>query len=306
MQRAFKYLIFFLFLIIVIGFIIGQCNNDDDYGEDYKMEYVSDEQTEKKSGITSDVFFNDDIKFEDERSIVVGSIPFDESALEIPKLNNLLPEQVLTRIGYTTSYNKKTKNANWVAWHLTSDRLEKKCSRNRVPYYVDYDVTGPRQELGDWYNCPDSIQHGHMCPAGDNVWNSDAMAQSFLLTNMCPQNGVLNGGDWEYLEGRCRGWARHYGDVYIAAGPIYYGDSYKTMGANKVVIPDAFFKVILCMHKKPKALGFIYPNNGLHHNLDYYLLSVDEVESVTDIDFFFNLPDDIEDAVEACSDLSVW
>lgn len=60
------------------------------------------------------------------------------------------------------------------------------------------------------------------------------------------------------------------------------------------------------MGKTPQALGFIYPNDGTHHKMSYYMLSVDEVESRTGIDFFYNLPDDIENEVESSSNLSRW
>ena len=214
------------------------------------------------------------------------------------------PEQVLCRIGYVVSYNSKTKNANWVAWHLTKEHTDGPYKRDGIPYMVDEDVNGPRQELEDWLGHDLAIDHGHLCPAGDNKWDKEAMEQTFLLTNMCPQNSELNRGDWEYLERRCRGWARHYGEVYIVAGPIFYSDNYTTIG-NKVGVPDAFFKVVLCMNN-PKALGFIYPNIGDHHELAYYMKSVDEVEEITGIDFFYTLPDSLESVVEYRADLSKW
>lgn len=227
----------------------------------------------------------------------------DDSYL-LPYLKSNKSSQILHRIGYVTSYNSKTKNANWVAWCLTKEHTEGPYKRDGIPYMVDEDVNGPRQELEDWQGHDLAIDHGHLCPAGDNKWDKEAMEQTFLLTNMCPQNSELNRGDWEYLEKRCRGWARHYGEIYIVAGPIFYTNNYKTIG-NRVGVPDAFFKVILCM-KKPKALGFVYPNIGDHHELGYYVKSVAEVETLTGIDFFYNLPDSIENVVEAEADIKKW
>ena len=59
-----------------------------------------------------------------------------------------------------------------------------------------------------------------MCPAGDNKWSQQAMRESFLLTNICPQAPSLNRGDWNEMEIQCRKWAETYGDIYIVAGPI--------------------------------------------------------------------------------------
>ncbi len=225
--------------------------------------------------------------------------------LEMPRLVRELPQQILTRVGYTTSYNSATKNPNWVAWHLTREHTTGPYSRKGVGYAVDQDIVGDRQELDDWRKHGLPVNHGHMCPAGDNKWSREAMEQTFLLSNMCPQNKDLNGGDWEKLERRCRGWAKQYGEVFIACGPIYATGSSLTMG-NGVAVPDAFFKVVLCMERKPRALGFVYPNTGDSHPMEHYVMSVDEVEQLTGIDFFFNLPDEIEAAVEAHADLRQW
>lgn len=105
---------------------------------------------------------------------------------------------------------------------------------------------------------------------------------------------------------RYDGWAKHYGDIYIVAGPIFYNGVKKTMGANEVGVPDAFFKVILCIQKQPKAIGFVFPNNGTHHELDEYVVTVDDVEQITGFNFFHNLEDEIENAVEAKSELNRW
>ena len=52
-------------------------------------------------------------------------------------------------------------------------------------------------------------------------WNKQAMEESFYMSNICPQNPNLNRGDWNDLEEKSRQWAKKYGAVYIACGPIY-------------------------------------------------------------------------------------
>lgn len=267
----------------------------------YEESDYSDEDTVEIMDTSDDI--SDDIQ---EVSEVRTLQEKTDSSLELPRLTTTMQEQILSRVGYTTSYNNQTKNANWVAWHLTAEHTEGPWKRDGIPYMVDEEVKGARQELEDWDDLDMELDHGHMCPAGDNKWSSEAMEQTFLLTNMCPQNSALNRGDWEKLESRCRGWAKHYGEIYIACGPIFYSQDYKTIGDNKVGVPDAFFKVVLRMGKKPAALGFIYPNDGTHHDMSYYVLTVDEVEEKTGIDFFYNLPDEIEDNIESHSELKRW
>ena len=147
---------------------------------------------------------------------------------------------------------------------------------------------------------------GHMCPAGDNRWSRLAMSQSFLLTNMCPQNARLNNGDWKELEEKCRKWAKRYGDIYIVCGPLLYNRKHQTIGRGQVVVPEAFFKVVLCLSGKPKAIGFVYKNADGDRPMGDYVNTVDEVERMTGLDFFPALDDEVELAVEAQCDIKDW
>ena len=215
-----------------------------------------------------------------------------------------MPEQMLVRTGYTASYNKTTKLPNWVAWRLTADRCEGPAKRSGVDFEADMDVPAPRAEDGDYYGS--GYDRGHMCPAADNKYSVKAMEESFLFTNMCPQNGNLNRGDWNEMEMACRRWAEQYGALYIVCGPILYKGRHKTIGKNRVTVPEAFFKVVLRMGDNPKAIGFVYKNAGGNRPKGDYVNTVDEVERLTGIDFFPSLPDDVERRVEATADLADW
>ena len=215
-----------------------------------------------------------------------------------------VPEQMLRRTGYTASYNKTTKLPNWVAWHLTADRTTGPAKRSGVDFQADMDVPAPRAEDSDYYGS--GYDRGHMCPAADNKYSEKAMEESFLFTNMCPQNGNLNRGDWNEMEQACRRWAKEYGGVYVVCGPILYKGKHKTIGKNKVVVPEAFFKVVLRTGETPKAIGFIYKNAEGNRPKGDYVNTVDEVERITGIDFFPSLPDDVENKVEATADIADW
>lgn len=214
------------------------------------------------------------------------------------------PEQMLERTCYVASYNKTTRLPNWVAWHLTAERTEGSAKRSDVDFAEDTDVPEPRATDWDYYNS--GYDRGHMCPAADNKWSKKAMEESFLFTNMCPQNGNLNRGDWNEMEMACRKWAKKYDGVYIVCGPILYKGKHKTIGKNKVVVPEAFFKVVLRTGDDPQAIGFIYKNTSGNRPKDAYVNTVDEVERITGIDFFPSLPDDVENKVEATADIANW
>ena len=226
------------------------------------------------------------------------------SGLEVPGKLTDRPEQILKRVAYTASYNSDLRIPNWVAWQLTGAHTEGKNKRAGVKFQEDTDVPLPRAVDFDYVRS--GYDRGHLCPSADNRWDATAQEQSFLLTNVCPQDHNLNVGDWHELENLCRKWAKTYGSIYIVAGPVLLKGKHKTIGKNKVTVPEAFFKVVLCMEGKPKAIGFIYRNESGNRPKSYYVNTIDDVERITGIDFFPALPDDVEKAVEATCNLEEW
>lgn len=220
--------------------------------------------------------------------------------LEIPVSKVKVSETIKHRLAYTVSYNHDTRQPNWVAWVLTGEHASGKLPRGK--FADDEDMPAPVGTLADYYNS--GLDRGHMCPAGDNKWSQQAMDECFLMTNMCPQNHSLNAGVWNTIEQQCRNWAKQYGKVYIVCGPIFLNKEHRKLGKNKVVVPDAFFKVVLHTGKNPQAIGFICRNQSQKgRKKTEFVNSVDEVERITGYDFFPQLPDDVEKRVEAKAEM---
>jgi len=226
------------------------------------------------------------------------------SGLEIPAPLEKRNELILKRTGYTVSYNNHTLQPNWVAWCLYEDRCTGPAKRPQKAFHEDDDVPEPRAVDTDYYGS--GFDRGHMCPAADNKQNDEMMLQSFLFTNICPQSHGLNVGDWNELENQCRRWAKDYGSIYIVCGPIFYNQKHKTIGKHKIPVPEAFFKVALRTSPDTAAIGFIYKNKDGNRPKGDYVNTVDDVERLTGIDFFPTLPDNVEQAVEATTDLEKW
>lgn len=232
----------------------------------------------------------------------------DAPGLEIPVVqkkaaNGKAFGTIKRRFAYTVSYNHGTRQPNWVAWTLTRAHASGKLKRG--DFEDDMDMPSPKGTKADYFNT--GFDRGHLCPAGDNKWSQKAMDECFLMTNMCPQTHALNAGVWNSIEQQCRTWAKKYGKVYIVCGPIFLNKQHRKLGKNKVVVPDAFFKVILRTGKNPQAIGFICRNQsakGLQKK--DFVNSVDEVERITGYDFFSKLPDNVEKKIEAKADLSNW
>lgn len=234
----------------------------------------------------------------------------DQTAYECPQwVATGTPEQLLKRMAYTASYNGERLTPNWVGWVLTAAHTDGSFERKGHKFMEDQEVPAPRATYADIREGECGYQRGHICPAGDNKWSFQAQKEAFLMTNICPQNGDLNQRDWKYLEEACRDWAKRYERIYIVAGPIFRSKRPKTVGSNGVSVPDAFFKVVLRLGENSsdtKAIGFIYENRKGHHNMAHYVRSVDEVEAATGLDFFYQLDDKTEEAVEQESNLADW
>ena len=225
--------------------------------------------------------------------------------IDIPLSVRKKAGQILYRRGYVVSYNKDTKTPNWVAWHLTAAHTEGDASRpNAGAFHEDIEVPEPRANNEDFKGS--GWSRGHMCPAGDNKWDSTAMYESFLLTNVCPQHANLNSRVWNQIEISCRQWAAKYGDLYIVCGPIYFNQEHDTIGYNRVVVPEAFFKVVLCLNDKPKGIGFICRNTDGNKKKDLYVHSINQIERITGYTFFPHLSPSVTELVKSKGDLKEW
>lgn len=236
--------------------------------------------------------------------------PIPSAGIEIPRNLQGNEGKILYRVGYTTSYNARNKIPNWVAWHLTASHADGRHKRSNEVFHEDNEVSNPRAYDSDYRSS--GYDRGHMCPSGDNKWDKTAQEQSFLFTNICPQRHNLNAGAWNDVELQCRAWAKRYGDLYIVCGPVLYNQQHKTIGRNRVVVPEAFFKVVLRQENRSqgrkyyKAIGFLYENRGASRDMSRYVRCVDEIEELTGLDFFSALSDNIEDKIEKSADLRDW
>lgn len=214
-----------------------------------------------------------------------------------------LDEKILNYEGMTVSFNPTLHIPNWVAWELTADEANGTEPRSNN-FNVDPAVKGcadPKDYTRSGYD------RGHMAPAGDMKWSPTAMEETFFMTNICPQDGSLNRGSWKKLEEKCRMRAQRDSAIIIVCGPVLASKPKKYIGETQVAVPESFFKVILSPYSDPPvAIGFIMPNGHVEGGMQQCAMSVDEVERITGHDFFYNLPDDIENAVESRFNFDRW
>ena len=214
-------------------------------------------------------------------------------------------EKILKRTGYTCSYDPQKRQPNYVAWTLTAPRTYGQ-NKREPQFYEDLQIAADqRAMLSDYYNS--GMSRGHMCPAADNKWDDQAMRESFLLSNVCPQTITLNGEDWEQLESFCRSYVRHFhATLSIICGPVYTSTP-PQLRRKRLYVPDRFFKAIVRTDKgAERGIAFIYDNNSEQHPMRYYVRSIDQVEKITGLDLFHSLPTKLQERLETQANLKDW
>lgn len=228
----------------------------------------------------------------------------DMEAYCLPRLAEGGTLTVVRHAGYTVAFDAARQTPEWVAYVLTAEESEGTVPR-KDRFVPDPDIASCRVTTDDYKGS--GYDRGHMAPAADMKWSRQAMEESFYLSNICPQNRNLNKGDWNELEEKARGWARLYGALCIACGPVGADGPIDWIGNAPVAVPARFFKVFLRKGADGfQAIGFLFPNQAGNRPLDSYAVSVDSVERVTGLDFFSALPDAEEEAAEAVCSPSAW
>ncbi len=221
--------------------------------------------------------------------------------MELPLIHD--NDLIRYKRGFTLSYNPKHRQANWVAYPLTNKSIYGKYKR-LDNFHEDETVVNP-STLQDYKRS--GFDRGHLAPAADMNFSEESMYDSFVLSNMSPQRPEFNRGIWSSLESTVRNFAATEGVIYVTTGPILDDTkNYKTIGKNKVTVPNYYYKAILKLGNEPKAIGFVLPNAKGKENLKRYAKSIDDIENLTNLDLFANVDDDIEEKIESKFDVSKW
>ncbi|QQS40030.1 MAG: DNA/RNA non-specific endonuclease [Acidobacteriota bacterium] len=228
--------------------------------------------------------------------------------------SNTSNERLLLQFEWVAWYDDDLRMPLWVAYELTREDAAAESERQ------DCFRSDPRLSELAAAKCEDYeepvFDRGHMIPRNDLNRSRTAHDNSFLFSNMAPQFPNFNRRVWRRLESKVHDWAIDAGGIYVITGAIFDRDGDGKRDAdsaaevvsprNRVGIPTAFYKIVL--HRRPNGvidtIAFILQhNNSSSTNRNSYLVSkiasIDEIESVTGIDFFPDMDPGLEGQVEA-------
>ena len=237
------------------------------------------------------------------RECILSTSPQTEQQSPVASLDAPYEEDypVISYSGYYVVYNPEYRIPRYVRYELVASETDGQSNRKGLNFRQDASLSMAQAEDSDYRNS--GWSRGHMAPAGDFKWSDQAMEETFYFTNCCPQNQSLNAGQWSTLEKKVRNWANRFGRVDVVTGPLIWENEYGTIGENKVVVPDAFFKAVLAGEQ---SIAFVMYNRPENENMQSCAMSVDRLEEISGIDFFAELEDSIENKSEASFNLRYW
>lgn len=313
MNRLFK--VSTLLVYAAITFTFTSCNDDDDNG-----------------GIDYNANVN--------KNIVTAANP-ELARLEFPKAKN--GKSIILKyysgdtygLNYCVEWDTEKKSQRWSCYmmvdHHHSNYDKQHTYKGNAGRYdpnknpgnhpnerqYPYDPQLPAQyRWSDDLFVHSGYDHGHICPSADRQYSKEANYQTFYMTNMQPQLKEFNQTDylWEYMEQQVRKWTPNtIGDTLFVCkgGTIDTENQILTRIQGKMIVPKYFYMALLSKKKgQYSALAFWAEHKKTEksktHYLRNYVITIDELEARTGIDFFCNLPDGIEHKVESKVAYNYW
>lgn len=194
---------------------------------------------------------------------------------------------VVKHLYYDVCFDSEHKVPKWVMYRMTDRNKKHVSDREGRRFVVDAKIKDTVSQKDNYsrsgYDC------GHMVPADDMEFSDSALQETFYTSNISPQSPGFNRGIWKELENQVRTWLKEGREMVVVAGTIFNDDeSTKTIGKDKVGIPDGFYKIVYDYKNKEMAAFLFMFNDDTHNDecLGAFIVTVEEIERRTGIDFF--------------------
>lgn len=213
--------------------------------------------------------------------------------------------RVIDRGEFKIGWSDHLRHPVWVAYH--------------VPAAASHAV-GPRPNFRKDRGVPASppagaydrsgYDRGHMAPnyAIASRFGEDMQRETFLMSNIAPQSPSLNRGVWRNLEHRIADlWTKKWGEIWVVVGCIS-GDGQETLSGTDIDVPEKFYQVVVAQSGfDVRAFAVVFDQT-----IDYdawptrSLVTIDELEEMSGLDFLPDLPDFIQRPLESELPSRLW
>ncbi len=231
--------------------------------------------------------------------------------------------RIIEKGKYAFSYDGRLKSARWVAEHLTKDSLKDTPGViRRNSFFEEPDAPAEFRATKKDYE-GSGFDRGHLAPAANYRLTQEDNDESFVLSNMSPQQGPgFNQHYWKFLEMAIRKLAErdNVKEIFVVTGPLFMPANapkpgkerdhplvvaYMLIGNNHIPVPTHYFKAVLAVgtDDKKKMWAFILPNDKIPSKtpIKEYAVPTDYLEHWAGFDLWSKLDDVEEDEFESKS-----
>ncbi|MCX7954220.1 MAG: DNA/RNA non-specific endonuclease [Bacteroidales bacterium] len=203
-------------------------------------------------------------------------------------------------------YIDKYSQSRWVV-HVILPDISRGVEKRTNDFRIDTLIPTGTPDRIDYIKS--GYDRGHLAPSADFRWSKKALSESYYYSNIAPQRPEFNRGKWAELEDFLRNYVINTSHpLIVVTGGLLHDTIKKFIGVNrKIPVPPYFYKAILDIESQPPRGIAFYMLNGINTKpITSYAISIDSLEKITKIDFFYNLPDSMEERIESMKDISHW
>lgn len=232
-------------------------------------------------------------------------------------------------------WNSTLRHATWVAFTWDSTTSQDNTSRGSA-WKWDPEIPQSYNAVAESDHQSDGYDKGHLCASDDRAYCTDANNQTFYHSNISPQLSSFNQKFWARLEAKVQSWGRmtqtgEFDTIYVVKGgnlnSLLKNFTASSAGADKVIpytdengfskghlaVPDYYYMALLARKSDTyQAIAFYVPHietlptKPTSEDFKQFVISIDDLEKNVGIDFFCNLPDNVEKLVEKEVSLNKW
>lgn len=221
-------------------------------------------------------------------------------------------DRMLVQDGYVMNHDDDLRTSTWVGYRLTAEDQENAEGQDRVncfrrdPRIPSKSAANPAD-----YKEP-RFDQGHLTNDADLKDDLTDQINTYVMSNMSPQECRFNRGIWLSLESLTRVWATEYGTVYVTSGAIFDRDDdnnrdddadavlmKSNSGKKRVAVPSHYYKIILRQEgEEIHSVAFLLKHTRTAHGVKWSdvrpdvektLTTIEEIEDKSDLALFPDL-----------------
>ncbi len=223
--------------------------------------------------------------------------------------------KILVNLAFAVEYDEEYKVPLYVVYRYgnlsnKSEAIEERNFERPPRFQVDL-RTEARVSHHDYTSS--GFDRGHMAPNYGirTQYGHIAQLETFLMSNIVPQHQSVNRARWKNVEqividnlamddNNTQPTGDDVKDLWVISGPVFEDNPVKL--SSGVAIPSGFFKIIIRQKthqpNSAQAIALYYPHSRNLDDAEELIVTVDELEEKTSLDFMPNLPDNIEKRIE--------